>query len=268
MTVQGTPQMIPALSRIWEACFGDSPDYIRFFMENRFPACRSFVWLEDAAPVGAAYLLPCALGEHRAYYGYAVGVHPDYRRRGICEQILCAAEAFCAGENAVFFVLPRAGVEDYYLKRGFSPAFFHDFHEILPRGVPVEGLTVSQAEPEESRRLRDQFFRGDGYVAWDTAATAYALQEQRRCGGIAHILSWRGERYFLFGAKQGETLFLRETTMPMERLTEVSRWLCTYYGVTQLAVERPAASLETGTPRGCCWNFSLDVPGWLGFDLA
>lgn len=34
MTVQGTPQMIPALSRIWEACFGDSPDYIRFFMEN------------------------------------------------------------------------------------------------------------------------------------------------------------------------------------------------------------------------------------------
>lgn len=82
MTVQGTPQMIPALSRIWEACFGDSPDYIRFFMENRFPACRSFVWLEDAAPVGAAYLLPCALGEHRAYYGYAVGVHPDYRRPG------------------------------------------------------------------------------------------------------------------------------------------------------------------------------------------
>lgn len=102
MTVQGTPQMIPALSRIWEACFGDSPDYIRFFMENRFPACRSFVWLEDAAPVGAAYLLPCALGEHRAYYGYAVGVHPDYRRRGYANRF-CAPRKHSARERMPCF---------------------------------------------------------------------------------------------------------------------------------------------------------------------
>ena len=268
MIVQGTPQMIPALSRIWEACFGDSPEYIRFFMEERFPSCRSFVWLEEGTPVGAAYLLPCALGERPAYYGYAVGVHPDFQRRGICGQILCSAETFCTGEGAVFFVMPRAGVEEYYLKRGFCPGFFHQFHRILPKGAPPTGLEVSEAETEEYLLLRDLFFRGPGYVAWDTAATAYALEEQRRCGGFAHILNWRGERYLLFGAKQGQTLRLRETTLTLEQAEEAAPWLCAFYGASELEVECPADSPETGSARGCCWNFILDVPGWLGFDLA
>lgn len=268
MIVQGTPQMLPALSRIWEACFGDSPDYIDFFMEKRFHTCRSFVWLEEGTPVGAAYLLPCTLGDRPAYYGYAVGVHPDFRRRGICGEILRHAEAFCRQQGAVFFVMPRPGVEAYYLKRGFRPGFYHQFHRILPRRASPAGLEVSEAETEEYLLLRDLFFRGPGYVAWDAAATAYALEEQRRCGGFAHILSWRGKRYLLFGTKQGEVLRLRETTLTPAQAEAVSPWLCAFYGVSELEVECPADSAEAGTARGCCWDYTLDVPGWLGFDLA
>ena len=135
-------------------------------------------------------------------------------------------------------------------------------------GAPPAGLEVSEAETEEYLLLRDLFFRGPGYVAWDTAATAYALEEQRRCGGFAHILNWRGERYLLFGAKQGQTLRLRETTLTLEQAEEAAPWLCACYGASELEVECPADSPETGSARGCCWNFILDVPGWLGFDLA
>lgn len=268
MVTPGEVQMIPALSRIWEACFGDSPEYIRFFMENRFPTCRSFVWLEAGEPAGAAYLLPCILGERPAYYGYAVGVLPEFQRRGICGEILRSAEEFCRHEGAVFFVLPRPGVEGYYLKRGFYPGFFHQFQRVQPAGVPPVGLKVVEAEAEEVVLLRDTFFHGPGYVAWDRAATAYALEEQRRCGGFAHVLRWQGERYLLFGANRGETLLLRETTLSPEQMKAVSPWLSAFYGVSELVVERPAPSFETGIPRGCCWNFVLDVPGWLGFDLA
>ena len=65
--------MIPALSRIWEECFGDSPEYIRFFMERRFPTCQSFVWLEQGEAVGAIYLLPCFLKGEPVIYAYAGG---------------------------------------------------------------------------------------------------------------------------------------------------------------------------------------------------
>lgn len=268
MIAQGTPQMIPALSRIWETCFGDSPEYIRFFMERRFSSCRCFVWLEGEEPVGAAYLLPCTLGGRPAYYGYAVGVCPEFQRRGICAEILRSAEDYCRQEGAVFFVLPRPGVEKYYMERGFFPAFFHQFHRFIPVGAPVSGVEFSQVGAEEYLFLRDSFFRGPGSVTWDMEAVAYALEEQRICGGFAHVLYWQGNRYLLFGSKQKETLSIRETTLPLKELESLVPTLCAHYGVSTLVVECPADSLEEGVPRGCCWAFVLDVPGWLGLDLA
>lgn len=260
--------MIPALSQIWEACFGDSPEYIRFFMEKRFPSCRCFVWLEGNEPVGAAYLLPCTLGARPAYYGYAIGVHPDFQRRGICAEILRAAEEYCQQERAVFFVLPRPGVEAYYEERGFFPAFFHQVHRFVREGELVPGIKFLQAEAEEYLTLRNAFFQGAGYVSWDVEAVSYALEEQRFCGGFVHTLYWQGKRYLLFAMKQNDTLSVRETTIPLKTIEHLAPTLCSYYGVSELIVESPAASFAEGQSRGCCWNFVLDVPGWLGFDLA
>lgn len=268
MIVEGTPQMIPALSQIWAACFGDSPDYIRFFMEKRFPTCQCFVWLEREHPVGAAYLLPCTLGERPAYYGYAISVHPEFQSRGFCGEILRAAEDFCEQKDAVFFVSPRPGVEEYYRKRGFYPGFFHRIHRIVPTGVPVSGVKISQAGPKEYLALRDTFFQGSGYVAWDIGAVTYALEELRLCGGFAHVLYWLGKQYLLFGTKQKGILSVKETTIPSEILDRLASALCILYDVSELIVEYPADSFEDSTPRGCCWNFTLDVPGWLGFDLT
>ena len=260
--------MIPALSRIWEDCFGDSPEYIRFFMENRFPSCQCFAWLDGEEPTGAAYLLPCTLGGRPAYYGYAVGVSPAFRHRGICTEILRAAEELCTQENAVFFVMPRPGVESYYLQRGFLPAFFHRVHRFVPTGTPVPGVEFSRADAETYLLRRDSFFEGPGYVAWDMAAVSYALEEQRLCGGFAHMLCWQGNQYLLFGTKRGGTLFIRETTIPLVTLEQLVPSLCAHYGVSALEAEYPADSIEEGVPRGCCWNVALGVPGWLGFDLA
>ena len=82
--------MIPALSRIWEVCFGDSPEYIRFFMERRFSTSLSFVWLEDGEPVGVVYLLPSWLRGERSYYSYAGGVLPEHRGKGYGKAMLRA----------------------------------------------------------------------------------------------------------------------------------------------------------------------------------
>ena len=268
MVVSGEAGMIPALGRIWAACFGDSPEYIQFFMQRRFPTCRSFVWLRGEEPAGAAYLLPCALGDRSAYYGYAVGVSPEFRRRGVCGALLRSAEEFCRREGAVFLVMPRPGVEGYYQRRGFCPGFFYQRHRILPAGAPQTGLEIAQAQAEEYAWLRDRFFHGPGYVSWDAAATAYALEEQRLCGGFAHVLCWRGRRYLLFGRRRGDVLCVRETTLPLAELEQLAASLCAHYGVSELAAESPAASQREGTPRGCCWNFVPPVPGWLGLDLS
>lgn len=268
MIVQGTPRMIPALSRIWEACFGDSPEYIRFFMEKRFPTCRCFVWLDKAEPVGAAYLLPCALGARPAYYGYAIGVHPSVRRRGICAELLKCAERFCRQQGAAFFLMPRPGIEDYYLKRGFRSAFYSVTRRIRPSRTADGELELMDVCPAEYIALRDRFFQGPGYVAWDLESVAYALEEQRLCGGFAHVLHWQGERYLLFGRTEGQVLQLRESTLPPDLAEELSPRLCGCYGTSELSVEYPASSAGEGVPRGCCCRDTLPTPGWLALDLT
>lgn len=260
--------MIPALSRIWEECFGDSPEYIRFFMERRFPTCQSFVWLEQGEPVGVAYLLPCMIGERQAYYGYAIGVKPEFQRRGICAEILHCAEQFCERKRAVFFVVPRSGVEKYYENRGFCAAFYYCKREIYPKGEVREILKVSEAAPAEYTLLREHFFQGEGCVSWNVNAVEYALEEQRLCGGFAHILHCHGQKYLLFGDKRVKSLYLRETTLPVALAERISPELCKYYGAAEIILEYPASRCKEGEPRGCCWNFDVRVPGWIGLDLA
>ena len=127
MIAQGTPQMIPALSRIWETCFGDSPEYIRFFMERRFSSCRCFVWLEGEEPVGAAYLLPCTLGGRPAYYGYAVGVCLNFSA-AVSALRSCAPQRTTAGRRGRCFLsclVPEW--KNTIWSEAFSPPFFTNF---------------------------------------------------------------------------------------------------------------------------------------------
>ena len=260
--------MIPALSRIWEECFGDSPEYIRFFMERRFPTCQSFVWLEQGEPVGVAYLLPCMIGERQAYYGYAIGVKPEFQRRGICAEILHCAEQFCKRKRAVFFVVPRSGVEKYYANRGFCDAFYYNKRKIYHKGESSEVLMVVEAVPAEYSLLRNEFFQGTAYVRWDAEAVKYALEEQRFFGGFAHILLWQGRRYLLFGDRREKEIYLRETTLPITLISQLSANLCDFYRVDEITVEYPAFSYKKRRLRGCCWNFRLYNSGWLGLDLT
>lgn len=268
MVVRGEPWMIPALSRIWEICFGDSPEYIRFFMERRFPTSQSFVWLEQGEPVGVAYLLPCMIGGYQAYYGYAIGVHPSVQRRGICAELLKNAEHFCNQHEAIFFLVPRPGIENYYIKRGFQPAFYYNVKQIIPQRISTEKLVIENASSEEYLLLRDRCFQSHGYVSWSLNAVTYALEEQRLCGGFAHVLYWGGERYLLFGNKEGEMLHLRESTLAVDMAEKLSPWLCNFYNVSEIMVEYPSPSSEKGIPRGCCYDFTLHIPGWLALDLT
>ena len=84
------PEDIPALSKIWQACFADPPEYIRFFMENRFVPGQTLVLMHHLLPVGALYLLPCRyIGrtESHAWYGYALGILPEFRGFGLAREM-------------------------------------------------------------------------------------------------------------------------------------------------------------------------------------
>jgi ribosomal protein S18 acetylase RimI-like enzyme len=84
-----------------------------------------FVWYESGRLVGNVSLsraeLPSALG--RGYVVANVAVHPDWRRRGIAEQLLYASEALLRTHGAMFAILQvdirNEGAQALYEKLGF-----------------------------------------------------------------------------------------------------------------------------------------------------
>ena len=267
MVVRGEPWMIPALSRIWEACFGDSPEYIRFFMERRFPTCESFIWLEQGEPVGMSLILPCYIQDWPAFYGYAGGVLPEYRRRGIYNELVSSTAKFCKEKDALFVFVPSEGNDQYYARRGFQPAFtFCQLTYEKGQNNETLFLPLREADATQYVKLRDQAFLHKNYLRWDQNAVEYALEENRFCGGFAKIVTY-GQDYLLFGRQVGGVLEIIETTLSPVVAEEIAPALCRQWEVEQIRFRFPEFKAEKQI------NGYMAAParfqnGWLGLDLA
>ena len=267
MFTQAEQWMIPALSELWQACFGDDDEYIAFFMAHRFRPEDTFVWLEEGKPVGAAYLIPCQLDGKLGRYGYAGGVLPQWRNRGIFEKLFHGLWSFCLQEGSYFFFAPRPGTEGYYRRFGFSDAFCYETVRHAPCG-PGGPLVVAEASPEAYTALRDAALQGAGYVRWDIPSVTYALSEHRLSGGFAHILTWAGQEYLLFGSCSQDGLYLRETTLPPALLSELVSSLCLHYQVPCVTCEFPTQPKPGSRYRGLFMGTVPFSAGWLGLDLT
>ncbi|MEG1943277.1 MAG: GNAT family N-acetyltransferase [Angelakisella sp.] len=264
MLTYAEPNMIPDLTALWQCCFGDSEDYISFFMTRRFQPEGTVVWLEGGRAVGAIYLLPCKIGIQEARYCYAVGVSPEYRGRGICAAMLAAAETWCVSRQMPLFCAPRAGMADYYRQRGYQDAFFCRWVEFSPTGHADE-LAPTEVESAQYMRLRNQALPQQGLVRWDEPAVEYALAEHRLCGGFAHLLSWQGEDYLLLGQQEARGLVLTETTLPEGLLAKLAPSLCASYGGNRLFCRLP--SPQGGEMTGVCFGSVTWSSGWLGLEI-
>lgn len=265
MLAHAKPWMVPMLIELWHSCFGDSREYIIFFMEHRFKPEQTIVWLEGEKVAGSIYLLPCKIDKRDALYCYAVSVAPEFRGRGICAAMLSAAEAWCISNDILLFCAPRKGMNGYYHRRGYIDAFFCYWEEFVADGQ-VEKLSPVEAEGRPYMRLRDQFLPKPGLVRWDEYAVEYALAEHRLCGGFAHLLPWKGRNYLLMGHLDNRTLVLTETTLPYELLQELAPSLCAHYKGAMLRCCLPAGKIEKVT--GVCFGRFTCNFGWLGLDLT
>lgn len=266
MVVRGEPWMIPALSRIWEACFGDSPEYIRFFMERRFSSSICFVWLEQNEPVGAVYLLPSLLQRKLSFYSYAGGVLPEHRKKGIFWELFHAMMEFCKERNATLTGVPAAGTVEYYKKMGYEAAFSYKQLICKPKGK-TKFCTFREAEAEVYAQLRDKAFAELNYVQWDVNSVKYALEENRFCGGFAEIVTIDHD-YILFGKKAGHILEVLETTLSPKLAEQIVPDLCYHWDVKQVSFRFPAKPGEKRMENGGIWGPAPFCDGWMGLDLA
>lgn len=174
MLVTADEKMVPRLKKLWKICFGDSDEYIDNFFENAYAPERTLVSICDGEVAGAAYLFPCEIGNRRGSYLYAGGVFPEFRRRGLYEEMMHAWADWCIERDIIPFLKPADDkLWDYYEKIGFG--------EFLG-GRRIE-LTDGDMECRITKIGAEEFcsMRNENQIKW--RHMDYILKENELCGG-------------------------------------------------------------------------------------
>jgi hypothetical protein len=223
-----------AISQLWQTCFGDDEAYIDFYFQNRFTVENMLVIHRDGRPVSMASLLPVTLtagGESvAAHYVYAVATLPAYRGQGLATRILAHAKETFGQPLLLQVENGSRELEIFYEKQGFFRAFRKQERRELPI-LPEDERETEDAElvgitPAAYRKLRDQHFAGEGFVAWDEAAIAYALGENRFCHGSAFLVRTGEQEDILLCRPQDDGLRIIETTLKDDALLQILPELC------------------------------------------
>lgn len=189
-----------AIIKIWETCFGDEEEYIRFYLQQHFLENNMMVIFEGRRPVSMASFLPVEIFQNGIYqparYVYAVATLPAYRGKGYAAEILRhAAEKY---QEPLILQPAEESLIEYYRKMGFEQRFLSYHWEKELAEVPklqeskketekkvIAGWRCEQITAEEYLKIRDAFFEKEGYVRWDVDGIRYAIYENNVCKGAA-----------------------------------------------------------------------------------
>ncbi len=250
ITVAG-PEKIASLQTLWQECFGDSKDYIRFFFKNRFDACIPLVYERHGVLLGAVYLFPtqiCDLGGNLrpAWYGYAGGVQESFRRQGVITALLQFSGELAARKQQPFFFSPANDrVAGYFLGLGIKPLYWLKRAVLRPEN-PGSPVSLEPLDAPTYLKLRNTRFKAPGYVQWDQEALTYTLAENAFCGGFASLVCIGNTTYGALGRMEKQELLLQETTAPEHAVGQVAGALGAAYGAQRVTALLPAHSPLSG----------------------
>lgn len=219
------------IEKIWETCFGDEKEYIRFYMEHRMTEENMLVIHEDGKAVSMASFLPVRYlceGEYvDARYVYAVATLPEYRGRGLAKRILMFAHEHYG--QPLILAPAEESLMHYYETLGFRKAFpdtrawMKDTLAALEwtENVDVTDM-IKPLTTQEYVQIRDEKCAKEGYVRWDENAVRYAMELcEYYGGGAGAVESAEGERDILMYEKDDDTLVILETSLGTRALQEL-----------------------------------------------
>ncbi len=109
---------------LWQRSFGDSVEYITFFLNN-CPDYEIVGYFTDDSLVSMFFMLNGEIDGRRCKYLYAACTAPQYRKQGIMEKLINYAKDYYTekGFEGIFLVPANEKLYSYYSKFGFISSF-------------------------------------------------------------------------------------------------------------------------------------------------
>ncbi len=248
------PELNEEAVHLWSAGFGDDEDYIRFFFHHHKNRLNGYVARLYGEIVSAIYILPCRIWHTEDTFSnvnflYAASTRKDLRGQGICANMFNTMRQEKINDTNIFLLRPASEKLEAYYKRGGMKSLFYlkkvsffqtEYTSVLD--VKLCDCTVKQYE-----KLRNAYFEKHDYIQWDREALAYAIEENAYCGGFCRIADCDCGQYLLLGRKEKDgTLFIQETTIPDEKLSQISTFLMQKYQCRQVTYLLPVFTAFEG----------------------
>lgn len=248
----------PQLKELWRQCFEDSESYIDFFFRSRFCPENTEIWECEGEAVAMAHLMEAAVDGERAWYGYAVAVHPEEQGRGFATALQRRVMA-----ERPYIVRPASvGLEEFYARVGLRRVYFA--RELWLNAAYGALPAAKNCTAARYNALRNARFTGQYDVRWSDAAVDYALRENAFLGGLC--LEWEAGAALVVPV--GEVLRVRETTLREEDALRLLPALAARLGCETVHLTLPEdASLGELQCIGMASGLPEDARGYLGLAL-
>lgn len=208
-----------AIEIMWEQCFGDSKEFIDFYMENRMTELNMLVIQRQGRPVSMATFLPAdiqtPLGNLEGYYVYAVATLPEYQGQGLSTRILEFAQQHW--QKPLLLSPAESSLRIFYAKRGFQPVYVPKFYALQPAATQDE-VELKPATAKEYKHIRDEHWQGPGYVAWLEEDIAYAMKHAAFQQGESLLFTNQQGQQLVMYTIDGNTMRIVETTLELSQL--------------------------------------------------
>ena len=245
-----TEEDIPVLTELWNSCFGDSEEYIRFFYRENFSRIRVPVYTLNDRPVSMIHLMDASFAdgadEYPMRFIYAVGTHPDCRGKGLLRSLLLSAAGSAKENGYGLFLKPSHALMNYYSALGFVEDSRFRIFSVKPGPEEQNDLLFSPLSSEEYNRLRNIAFSKHPFVKWPDAHTRWCIDENNFCGGQTISLTINNNKHFLMGYPVEGVLRITETDLDPKQLRSAAFALCKMFSVSCLEAYLPEEIFREG----------------------
>lgn len=242
-----------AIETMWEQCFGDSKEFIDFYMENRMTELNMLVIQRQGRPVSMATFLPAdiqtPIGNLEGYYVYAVATLPEYQGQGLSTRILEFAQQHW--QKPLLLSPAESSLRIFYAKRGFQPVYVPKFFALQPAATQDE-VELKPATAKEYKHIRDEHWQGPGYVAWLEEDIAYAMKHAAFQQGESLLFTNQQGQQLVMYTIDGNTMRIVETTLGLSQLPGLLPALKQRFQ-KKYSDHEPIINYEYKLPDGMVW---------------
>lgn len=219
------------LERIWRLCFGDPPEYVNYFFDNRYNPNACLVYVDETVgrPVAMLHMLECSVTEDSeivpAQYIYAAATRPDHQGKGIMSTLMEYARRYAASRGQKYMILVPGSRElfRFYEKHGFYRCYKHRDVYMSRKDLITLSGGAKAAQPASARQKlpalmlsdihavrRDMLIDREGFVTWDYKAFKYAAGIHEHSGGFITTCAEGSDAGYAFCYPEGRTLKVNE----------------------------------------------------------